>query len=107
MRVILAMMDMNRLKIDFEDKRVLRAGTRASADLKPLKLLLGARARQQLLQDCAPSNARLAADFAVRFDDKLPDEPAPPVLAADPDYLLRLVGEMTRLSESPDGLTHA
>lgn len=107
MRVILAMMDMNRLKIDFEDKRVLRAGTRASADLKPLKLLLGAQARQQLLQDCAPSNTRLAADFGVRFDDRLPDEPAPPVLAADPDYLLRLVGEMTRLSESPDGLTHA
>jgi hypothetical protein len=102
MRVILAMMDMNRLDIPFEDKRVLRAGTRASADLKPLKLLLGGEARRQLLLDCAASNALLARDFGVAFDARLPDEPAQPVLAADPDYLLRLVGEMTRLNESAD-----
>jgi hypothetical protein len=107
MRVILAMMDMNRLQINFEDKRVLRAGNRASADLKPLKLLLGTQARRQLLQDCAASNARLAAEFGVSFDERLPDEPEGPVLSADPDYLLRLVGAMTRLSEAADGMAPA
>lgn len=97
MRVILAMMAMNKAGLDYNEKAVLRAGQRLAEKgaLKPLKLLLGQRARAALLADCADSNARLAADFGVQFDSRLPEEDEAPVLGPDLDYLLNLLGSAT------------
>jgi hypothetical protein len=97
MRLVQVMQDLGRADMDFDERKLLRAGRKlATGGRFPLmKTALGATLRQRLLADLADSNAKLARDFGVQFDMKLPSEPAEPLVAADPDYLLGLLGQMT------------
>lgn len=86
---------MNRLGIACDIGSMLKAAKRVEEkkSFRPMKYLLGSNLRRKILERFQVSNQRLAQDFGVVFDNRLPgEEDAYPVEHPSIDYTLALVG---------------
>lgn len=94
MRLVQIFQELERQGLDFDERRLMRVGRRlATQGTQPLmKTALGSDQRQRLLVDYAASNTRLAADFGVRFDERMPTEPQQPLIGVDAVYLMNMLG---------------
>ena len=98
MNLVLTLRQLHLMGIEHQHKRLIRAARalEESGQFKFLKQTLGSRDREALLQSFAASNAKLAADFGVRFADDRPSEGEEPIEAPEPRYLMSLLASMSQ-----------
>lgn len=98
MRLIMTLVALNRVPLNFNEARLLRATEEIQnqTGFVSQKHVLGTTLRQQLLQQCADGNRRLARRYGVRFDTTLPNEGLAPMLHPDPGFLLALLGQLSQ-----------
>ncbi|MBN8285752.1 hypothetical protein, partial [Zoogloea sp.] len=93
MNLVLTLRQLHLHGIDHNHKRLIRAARALdeTGDFAFLKQTLGGRERTALLDTFADCNARLAADFGVRFSEDRPKEGTEPIDAPEPRYVMALI----------------
>jgi len=75
----LVLMEINRAGLTINKKQLVRA-----FQDDPSKHVLGHRLRREILDKVAKGNQRLEAEYGIRFETDLPDEPEQPMTRPDP-----------------------
>lgn len=80
----LALMEINRAGLAVNKLQLIRAFQGDSS-----KHVMGRRLRREILDEMADSNRRLEAQYGIRFETDLPDEPEQPMTSPDPQAVAR------------------
>lgn len=102
MRCVLLLSKLNNLGIEYDVKRLIRAGKTVEEQglFQRMKHILGRELRQQVINDFALSNAALQANYGVGFSEAMPgNEDFYPQNDVSTEYMLAILAAASHMTE--------